>query len=436
VTVTEGRALPPGFLLGCATAAHQVEGHLDNDWSRWVAANPQVVADGSDATVAIDHYHRFREDLAELGAMRHTAHRLSIEWARIEPEPGGFEAAALAHYREVVEACRTSGMEPFVTLQHFTLPVWLAERGGLLSPETPALFARYAAACAAALGDRVRFWLTVNEPAVLAVMSHLFGRWPPQGRSPLQLRSALRTLLRMHAAAASAVREVSRSRGWEVRVSFAHHERPQVAATRSIADRAAALAPNWLFNRWFLDSAMSGRMLPPLGAGEKVPGLAGSLDYLGVNHYAHEVVHFDIRRPGMLFARTEPDYGLQQSAFGWAIHPEGFRDVLVDLWRRHRLPIYVTENGVSDREDELRPAFIVDHLNALLDAVAAGADVRGYLHWTAWDNFEWDSGYTQPFGLISVDRDTLQRTPKPSAARFSDICERHAVPPPMQPAKR
>ncbi|HZU78145.1 MAG TPA: family 1 glycosylhydrolase, partial [Dehalococcoidia bacterium] len=239
-------------------------------------------------------------------------------------------------------------------------------------------------------------------------------------------------LLRMHAAAATALHTVGRDHGWETQVSLAHHERPQIAATRSPLDHAAALAPNWVFNRWFVECCFRGRVLPPMGSGEKVSGLAGSLDYLGVNHYAHEIVHFAVRRPQMLFARTEADPGLEHNAFGWVIHPEGFRDVLVDLWRRYRLPIYVTENGVSDSDDELRPAFIVDHLNALLDAVDAGADVRGYMYWSAWDNFEWDSGYTQRFGLIGVNPETMERTPKPSAALYADICDRRIVPPPQR----
>ncbi|MBV8445601.1 MAG: glycoside hydrolase family 1 protein [Candidatus Dormibacteraeota bacterium] len=426
--MSRGRALPGGFLIGCATAAHQVEGGIDNDWSRWVAADRSVVKDGSDATLAIDHFSRFREDLADRGAMGHSAHRFSVEWARVEPQPGVFDPEALRHYRGVVTACRAAGMEPYVTLQHFTLPVWLAERGGLTAPETPWLFARYAGACAEALGDAVRFWLTINEPAVLAAMGHLLGNWPPRQASPASFLGALRGLLLMHAAGSTAIHTVAAGHGWDAAVSLAHHERPLLPATGHLIDRAAAALPNWLFNRWFLEACVSGRVLPPVGAGELVPGLSGSLDYLGVNNYAHDSVHFDPRARRTLFARIDADPSLPHSSFGWAIDAQGFRKVLVDLWQRYRLPIHVTENGVADTGDELRPRFIIDHLNALLDAVDEGCDIRAYLHWTAWDNFEWDQGYTQHFGLIAVDRDTMQRTPKPSAELYARICRTGVVP--------
>ena len=259
-------------------------------------------------------------------------------------------------------------------------------------------------------------------------MGHLLGNWPPRLASPASFLAALRGLLLMHAAASTAIDTVAAAHGWEAKVSLAHHERPLLPATRSVLDRAAAALPNWLFNRWFLEACIRGRMLPPVGAGELVPGLSGSLDYLGVNHYAHDAVHFDTAARRTLFARIEADPSLPHSTFGWAIDPQGFRRVLVDLWQRYRLPLHVTENGVADTADELRPRFIVDHLNALLDAVDDGCDIRAYLHWTAWDNYEWDQGYTQHFGLIAVDRDTMERTPKPSAELFARICRTRLVP--------
>jgi beta-glucosidase len=395
-----------------------------------VRRDPGVIRDHSDASVAIDHLHRYADDFAQLGAMHHNAHRFSIEWARVEPEPGCIDSEALAHYRDMVESCRANGMEPLLTLQHFTLPAWLSDRGSLLSPDAPRMFARYAAACAEALGDRVTWWMTLNEPGVVAAMGYLFGAWPPNQASPFALRGALRTLLRMHASAAFAIKRVAAAHGWDARVSLAHHERPlRPAADGAPLDAAAAVIPNWMFNRWFLESCARGRVLPPVGGGERLAGLAESLDWLGLNYYSHDVVHFDVRSPLTLFARIEADPSLPHNAFGWAIDPDGFRAVLVDLWRRYRLPIIVTENGVSDQDDGLRPAYLTDHLHALLDAVAIGADVRGYLHWTAWDNFEWAEGYSQHFGLIAVDRETLERRPKPSAELFASICERGAVPP-------
>ena len=192
--------------------------------------------------------------------------------------------------------------------------------------------------------------------------------------------------------------------------------------------RALAALPDYLFNRWFLRSCLAGMALAPIGRGEVVPGLAGSLTYLGLNHYANEAVSLDVRAPGMLFARHEAVPGFPLSSAGWAIDPAALRAVLTDLWNEFGLPIMVTENGVADDHDELRPAYLRDHLNAVADVLDAGVDVRGYLYWTAWDNFEWAAGYTQRFGLIAVDRDTLERIPKPSAALYAEICRTREVP--------
>ena len=188
--------------------------------------------------IAIDQYRRYRADFDQLGAMHHNAHRFSIEWARVEPQPGRFDHGALDHYADVVRACRSSGMEPVVTLQHFTLPVWLAESGGFAAPEAPVRFARYAAACVEAFGDMVTWWVTVNEPMVVAVLGHLEGLWAPGERSLRRTLGALRGLLRMHAAAAQAITTVSAHHGRETQVSIAHHERRFVPATRRHASIA------------------------------------------------------------------------------------------------------------------------------------------------------------------------------------------------------
>jgi beta-glucosidase len=422
------RRLPDGFLLGCATAAHQVEGGINNDWSRWVADHPEAINGGGDAVVAIDHYRRYREDLAQLGSMHHNAHRFSIEWARVEPEPGHFDQDALAHYVDVARECRRSGMEPVVTLQHFTLPLWLTDAGGFAAPEAPAHFARYVAACVESLGDLVTWWVTVNEPTVVAVLGHLEGSWPPGERSLRRTFATLRGLLRMHAAGAHAITTVSALHGRVAQVSIAHHERrfvPRDPSSR--VDRGVATLPDFLFNRWFLRSCVAGRVLGPVGHGEWVPGLAGSLTYLGLNHYTNEAVSLDLGAPGMLFARHEAVPGLPLSSVGWAIDAGAFRRAITDLSEEFQLPIVITENGVADENDELRPAFLRDHLGAVVDAIEDGADVRGYLYWTAWDNFEWAEGYTKRFGLISVDRETQERIPKPSAYLFAEICRTREV---------
>ena len=417
---------PEGFLLGCASAAHQVEGGNRNDWSEF-ERRPGAIKDGSTAQLACDHWNRWPQDLRDYADHGHNAHRFSVEWSRIEPEEGRFDAAALHHYAAVVAECRRLGMEPLVTLHHFTLPLWLAERGGVRAADAPQRFARFATACAEALGQ-VRWWITVNEPAVLAVLGHLYGTWPPGRRSMTATFAALRGLLRMHAAATTALREVARRQSRDVLVSVAHHIRGFIPDRRSPLDHAAAAVPDRVLNRWWLLACHDGRMRPPIGAWQRVPGAAGSLDWIGLNYYADERVRFDIRRPGGLFAHGFADPALPHSTFDWAIEPDGLRRAIHRVHDMAGLPVVVTENGVADRDDELRPAFIVDHLGAVLAAIAEGADVRGYLHWTGMDNFEWAEGYGQRFGLWSVDRDTLERRPKPSALLFARICRAGGIP--------
>jgi beta-glucosidase len=425
------RSLPDDFLLGCATAGHQVEGGLRDDWTRMEQEHPERIRDGSVSGIACDHHARYRDDLRTLGEMHHSAHRFSVEWSRVEPREGVFDGTEIRHYREVVHACRGVGMEPVLTLQHFTLPRWLADRGGVLDADAPRLFARFAAVCAEAMGAEVRWWVTINEPAVLAVFGYLYGEWPPLRRSMRAFLAALGGMARMHAAAYTAVHDVAAAHGWTAHVSVAHHERPLRALNpRSPLDRAAALIPNALFNRWFLDACRTGRLLPPVGRGGHVRGLRDSLDYLAVNYYCEERVRFDAKRASRLFGENVVAPGLPVSSFGWSIDPAGLQRALVALWETFHLPILITENGVADEGDELRPGFIVDHLAAVCDAMSAGVDVRGYLHWSSMDNFEWAEGYSKRFGLFAVDRDTMERTAKPSAAVYAQICATRIIPAP------
>jgi beta-glucosidase len=359
-----------------------------------------------------------------------------VEWARVEPEPGHFDLSALRHYAGVVATCRELGMEPVVTLHHFTLPVWLADRGGVLHPEAPRLFARYAAACAEAFGEEVRWWVTLNEPNVLMALGYAEGQWPPHRRSPALALRAAAGMLRMHAAAATALHKSGAAHGRPAMVSIAHHERPFRPVPGSTTARLVAWAPDLLFNRWFLRSCARGRVLPPAGGGEVVSGLRGSLDYLGLNYYADERVRFDWRASSRLFVSSDPDPSLPRNSLGWSIDPGGLRRALVSLSEEFRLPVMVTENGVADEDDELRSGFLVDHLRAVVEAIDDGAEVIGYLHWTGFDNFEWLEGYGAKFGLVSVDRATLERRPKPSAEVFAGICRTGVIPPaPGQPSR-
>ena len=347
--------------------------------------------------MACDHWNRVETDTALLVRLGVGAHRFSVEWARIEPEPGRFDRAALDHYRAEVDGLIAIGVEPLLTLHHFSLPSWLAERGGVLARELPSRFEAFTRQVARTLGDRVKFWITINEPNVLVAQGYVLGLWPPGVRQPQSVPGAISSLRRAHVAAYRAIHELVP----DASVGLAHHVRLATPASRSLLDRAAAGLLDVTFNRLFLD-------LPQ--------------DYLGVNYYSRDVVRFDRTRPLELFAERSVAPGAALSDLGWEIYPRGLGVVLRMLARR-RKPIWITENGVADAADRVRTRFLVDHLAEVAAAIADGVDVRGYLHWSLLDNFEWAEGYAPRFGLYSVDYRTQVRTLRPSGAAYARLIE-------------
>jgi beta-glucosidase len=406
---------PHGFLWGTATAAHQVEGNNTNtDWWDWELAGR--CRRGQRSGLACDHYRRFGEDFALLGELHQTAHRLGVEWARLEPRPGSFDRAEIAHYRSVLAALRGHGIEPVVTLHHFTSPRWLGSLGGWEHPGVVPLFERYAARVADELGDLVRYWVTINEPNVFASHGYALGLWPPGRRDPLIAFRIVANMVRAHGRAYHAIHR----RRHDALVGVAHHWRPFEPLQARSLDRWAADLRNALFNRAFPRALTDGVLRFPFGRGQLVPEVRGAQDYFGLNYYTRERVAFSPGRPHELFGR-EVRPAVARDTAGSELHPAGFERALHDVAGYGR-PILVTENGVADCDDELRPAFLVGHLLALHRAMAAGVPVIGYLHWSSLDNFEWLDGFDQRFGLIHVDFLTQARRPKPSARLYGEIC--------------
>lgn len=407
---------PPGFLWGTATAAHQVEGGNDqNDWWDW-EQTPGHIKDGSRSGLACDHFRRFADDFQLLADLGQNAHRLSIEWSRVEPQPGQFDAQALAHYRRVLETMRGLGLEPVVTLHHFTNPRWLAEQGGWTRPEVVATFGRFVEQVVAAYRDLVRYWITINEPTIYAQLGFLDAEWPPGLRNPLLAQRVLRHMVLAHGRAYQIVHRLQP----EARVSLAHHMRVfDPANPASAADRWTARVADTLSNQSPLRALHDGRLRPPLGRGERVAELVGTLDYVGVNYYSRDFVGFDPLAPRRLFVRTVPRE-CPRNACGWEIYPEG-------LYRVARQaaefgPVLITENGTADQDDELRPDYLVTHVQQLARAQREGVPLLGYLHWSSMDNFEWAQGFRMRFGLIRVDFETQARRVKPSGELYARIC--------------
>lgn len=395
---------PSGFLWGAATAAHQVEG--DNRASDWWAAEESGRLPHRSGR-ACDHRRLFASDFDLARAFGHNAHRLSLEWARLEPEPGVPDAHAFAHYARVLAALRDRGLEPIVTLHHFTAPRWFAERGGWLAPDAIDRFAAHVEAVVGRLGAGIRWWITVNEPTVLAKHGWVTGDWPPFRRGRWDL--AWRVLRRLCAAHRAAYRRI-RAAVPDALVSFAHSI-PWIEPCdpRRPLDRLAArLRTLFLVDLPLAWVREGGRLL---------------LDFVAVNYYTRTIVRWRPRGRALLFGEDclEPHHGARLfDELGQELCPGGLLAVLRRS-ARLGLPILITENGVATADDALRLAHLRGHLAALAQALAEGIDLRGYLYWSLLDNFEWAKGTTARFGLAETDFATLERRPRPAMRLLAEV---------------
>jgi beta-glucosidase len=381
---------PDGFLWGAATAAHQIEGsNLNSDW--WLAEQAGLLPYRSET--ACNSWVEWRHDVRLLSDIGLNAYRLSLEWARIEPEPGRFDQTALDTYRRQLEALKDAGIEPLVTLFHFTSPRWLTEQGGWTNPDTVNRFSEYTRRVARQTGDLVKWWITINEPSILGFKAYVEGTWPPH--RPNHFRGFVR-LMRYASRAHALARRALKS------------ERPD--ATVSMAFAIWPLEPL----RWWspIDQAMA-RIGDYLWQQRIIRRSLPSLDWIGVNYYTRAIVGWPW--PG------NPSTPNGRTDFGWEIYPQGLYSVLRRI-SRYGKPVVITENGISDADDDQRPAYIVDHVREMYRAIQDGVDLRGYMHWTLLDNFEWAEGFLQCFGLATRDRQL-----RPSARLYGAIARANGL---------
>jgi len=418
------RHFPDGFLWGSATAAHQVEGNnTNNDW--WAAEQSGQLPYRSGA--ACDQFNRYDSDFALFAELGQNAHRLSLEWSRIEPRPGEIDRAALAHYRRVLESLRAHGLEPIVTLHHFSNPIWLAERGGWTAREVVGRFARYARRVVHEYRDLVRYWVTLNEPGVYATQGWLLGVWPPHRPNDLRGTFAvIRNMALAHGRAYHRIKEVQP----DAQIGVAHHWRLfDPADTSRRGDRLISTVRNYLMNQAFPVAIRTGRLIPPLGSGRRLPWLADTEDWVGLNYYTREHDQFDPLAARIGFGREQfPE--VERNHLGWEVYPDGLERALLAAAPPGRgRPVMVTENGVPevDGQDAVRPRYLVQHLAACHRALQAGVNLRGYMHWSSLDNFEWAEGFAARFGLVHTEFETQERTPKPSAYLYRDIIRQNGL---------
>lgn len=445
MNLRDGLAFPQGFFWGSATAAHQVEGgNTNNDWYLWEQARDAAgrcrIHNCEQSGRAVEHYQRYDQDFDLARALNQTMYRFSIEWSRIEPKEGVWDFEAIRHYRDVLASLKRHGLRPMVTLHHFTNPLWLAQSGGWKNPQTVDKFERYVRFVVDQFKGDVDWWVTINEPVVYAVMGYLYGEFPPGEKNLTSAFVVVSNLLRGHARAYRAIHELDTvdadGDGQAAVVGMAHHLRVFMPADpRSRSDQAVARIRHYYFNVLLLEAATTGRLqfnIPLVySVDEQVPGLKGSMDFIGVNYYSRDLVAFDWRRSSDLFAHIlyEPDRRTYSDmGEGWEIYPQGIFDLLV-LLKRYNRPIFITENGVADTNGNLRPAFIAEHVYHIWRAVQLGIDVRGYLYWSLMDNFEWCRGAGPRFGLYRVDYQTQARTLTTGGELFRDIAGANALPP-------
>jgi len=414
---------PQGFLWGTATSAHQVEGNnTNNDWWAWEQAGKVKEPSG----LACDHYRRFREDFDHAKTLHQNAHRFSVEWSRIEPREGEWDEAALAHYQEVIRALRERGIEPIVTLHHYTNPLWLAAKGGWANPKVVDDFARYSRRVVEALGEQVRYWLTINEPMVYMSMHYLDGVGPPGEHNVRLAFQVMEHLIRAHAASYHAIHQVAQSHGWPAIVSLAKHAQMFVPCRRWWpGDRVIAAVTERIYNHRVLAALMEGRVKLPGQRTIHIPEATNTLDFIGMNYYGR--VFMRLQRGGrsqwwgVRCSTRHHREVIERNCLDWDVYPPGIGQII--RWALpYKRPILITENGICTTDDSQRERFILRHLAVVARAIQAGIPVIGYLYWSLLDNFEWSHGFGPRFGLVEVDYQTQARRVRPSAHRFAEIC--------------
>lgn len=417
--VSERLIFPAGFYWGAATSAHQVEGGNVNDWSGWEKDNAERLAKEAEKRFghlagwlkvrdeaqspqnyisgkACDHYNRYEEDFDIAKSLNHNAHRFSIEWSRIEPEEGRFDEKEIEHYKKVIMALRNRGIEPFVTLWHWTQPVWIGDIGGWSNKKAVEYFCRFVEKAVSSLGEEVKFWIVLNEPNIYTGFSYIRGSQPPGIES---VSKGLRVYLNLVKAQKRAYEIIHKNRK-EAQVGFANSFICFEVKNNFFLNKILKNIIDYFWNFWFFNKI------------EKY------VDFIGCNYYTRSLIGV---------GKTKNDTA-ETTDLGWAIYPEGIYKILKRL-AEYKKPIYITENGIADAEDVKRYGFIKDHLSWTNKAIQEGADVKGYFYWSLLDNFEFPEtrGFWPRFGLVKFDSKTMQREIRESAKEYAKIIARSSL---------
>lgn len=404
------KKFPEGFYWGGATASYQVEGGIENnDWAK-AAVDGRVPPCGD----ACQHYTRYEQDFDIAKELGHTAHRFSVEWARIEPEEGKFNAEAIAHYRKVLEALHVRGIKPYVTLWHFTLPLWFSESGSFERKDSPEIFARYSAFVVSQLGDLCEHFSTMNEPNVYGSNGWLRGTWPPFKRFAMTDLVSITNSGRQYEAKASkglspvftylrVMKNLALSHNAAYRAIKVVSPKTEVSVVKHVIVFDSNKNPFNILKAWFANYMWTGKFMNRVHR---------HCDSIGLNYYFY--TQFGDKRT---WRKTDMD---------WNFAPSHIYDALMML-SKYKKPLFVSEGGIADADDSGRAEYITKQVEGTWRAIQDGADVRGHLYWSLLDNYEWALGFGKRFGLVEVNYETQERKIRPSAYVYKKICEENKV---------
>jgi beta-glucosidase len=415
---------PRGFLWGTATSSHQVEGNnKNNNFWAW-EQEPDHIMDGHQSGLACDWWGgRWREDFDRIIEGGHNAHRFSIEWSRIQPTPDRWDEDALEYYREMLQHLHEANITPMVTLHHFCDPLWISELGGWDNGDIVGYFEAYVKKTVEALSEYSNLWITINEPNVLVVYAYLFGLFPPGKKDIRKLGNVYANLVRAHSAAYHIIHKIQPT----ARVGYAINYRSAKPANAwNPLDRYLVGISSSGFNNAFPRAVQTG-VLKLFLTRKRISEAKGTQDFLGLNYYTRDYVAFSLLHPDSIFMHQTFRTGAELSTTGYiANEPEGMYEAL--KWGlQFKVPIIVTENGIEDEDDSVRPSYVIQHLHQIWRGINFNWPIKGYFHWTLVDNFEWERGWTQRFGLWELDIETQGRRKRPSADLFSAICTENCL---------
>ena len=421
--------LPDSMLFGSATAATQIEGgDTNSNWYHWSLEGK--IANGESSFTAADHYSRYAEDIKLMQEMNHKIYRMSIEWSRIEPQEGFWSEEGIGHYQKEIKSLIAAGIQPLVTLHHFSHPQWFEEKGAWSNKKNVQYFIRFVEKVIDSMGSDVSEFCTINEPNVFVNDTYMDGKYPPGHKDDIvSYFKASKNLILAHLKSYKLIHRKREQMGFDdTKVGMAHHlayfethgNNPLTALSKKLMD--------YSFHKMFFNGMIKGRLAFPLGL-DYPEGRGTFCDFIGVNYYSRHLIHSS-KNPALLFGEVKVKEDLTDSCkndLGWEIYPEGLYKVIKNTYEKYKLPIYITGNGIPDASDTKRSRFIYDHLVQILRLADEGIDIQRYYHWSLLDNLEWNDGYGPRFGLIEVNYKTQERTIRKSGRFYGEICRHKKI---------